>query len=72
MERGSLELASWGGLTYYMIKEEDNGYLPNSQLRIVKDILGKEYNVKELLDRWDYLNQDCVPERVEKIKFQLN
>lgn len=49
-----------------------DGYLPNRELRIVREILSKHYNVKELLDRWDFLNQENVSGKIKKIQFQLN
>lgn len=47
-----------------------NGDLPARELRIVREILSKEYNVKEFLARWDFLNQENVPGKIDKFIIQ--
>lgn len=51
--------------------EQLDGDLKFAQVKKVKTILSCQSNVKELLDRWHFLNQENVPGKVEKIRLKI-
>lgn len=47
------------------------GHLKAPQMRIVKKVLQNDYNRKELIRCWDYLNQENVSQACTPIQFRL-